>query len=62
MDKKNKTRKEIYSLITIILAGIALFSDTQVRIICFMIFIVLIVGTYIYDIEKEKKEKKNMNM
>lgn len=57
-----KSRKEIYSLITVILAGIALFSDTQVRIICFMIFIVLIVGTYIYDIEKEKKEKKNMNM
>lgn len=53
-----KSRKEIYSLIIIILAGIALFSDTQIRIICFAIFIALIVGTYIYDIEKKRRKKR----
>lgn len=53
-----KSRKEIYSLIIIILAGIALFSDTQIRIICFAIFVTLIVGTHIYDIEKEKRSNK----
>lgn len=54
----NKSRKEIYSIIIIFLACIALFNNTQIRIICFAIFVALIVGTYIYDIEKEKKRTK----